>query len=355
MKLQDMFIILGMIMLVLTSCTEKTTEVNKCSTPTFNPPQGSYIGEQEITISCATINSSIVYTIDGSEPNSNSQIYSSPIILQSGTVTTIKAQAFREGWDDSGVANAVFTLAEKVLTPSFSISSGTFTNEIDVEIQSLTPNSIIKYAIDGSEPNISSDEYTNPIRINTLTTLKAKAYKDGFEESTTASAQYSFMVSSPIISPNSGTYHADQSVEITCATVGASIFYTTDGSNPTITSQVYTTPIQITISNTIVKAIARKIGFTDSPLTSETYYLKVTTPTFNYPDGQYTNPITVSISTTTPNSIIRFTTNGTNPTEVSVIYTNPITIISSTVIKARAYKNNWIPSDIAIANYLLQE
>ncbi|URZ09269.1 beta-1,3-glucanase family protein [Clostridium felsineum] len=77
-------------------------------------------------------------------------------------------------------------------------------------------------------------------------------------------------VATPSISPSGGSYTAAQNVTINCATSGATIRYTTDGSTPTASSQVYSGPISVTSSKTI-KAIATASGMNDSQVASATY------------------------------------------------------------------------------------
>src|SRR5262249_39814835 len=67
----------------------------------------------------------------------------------------------------------------------------------------------------------------------------------------------------PVISPVTGTYTSSQTVTITDSTPGASIFYTTDGSQPTTSSTLYTNSFTLNTTTT-VKAIATASGFTQS-------------------------------------------------------------------------------------------
>ena len=78
----------------------------------------------------------------------------------------------------------------------------------------------------------------------------------------------------PAISPASGTYDATQNVTITCATEGATIYYTTDGSNPTTSSSVYSSAINVS-SDMTIKAIAAKTGYANSSVATETYEINL--------------------------------------------------------------------------------
>ncbi len=63
----------------------------------------------------------------------------------------------------------------------------------------------------------------------------------------------------PAFSVTEGLYTSQQKVEIRCATEGASIYYTTDGTDPTDQSTLYTDSIPV-FETTTIKAIAYKDG-----------------------------------------------------------------------------------------------
>jgi hypothetical protein len=95
------------------------------------------------------------------------------------------------------------------------------------------------------------------------------------------------MAATPVFSPAGGSYTSAQSVTITDATAGATIYYTTDGTTPTTASTVYSTPIQVGSTETI-EAIAAAPGFSNSAVATATY-------TFN-PDFQLSmSPATLTI------------------------------------------------------------
>ena len=78
------------------------------ATPTFSPAAGAYTSAQNVTISTTTTGATIYYTTDGSEPTTNSSVYSSAIPVSS--TTTIKAIAVAAGYDNSSVATATYTI-----------------------------------------------------------------------------------------------------------------------------------------------------------------------------------------------------------------------------------------------------
>lgn len=77
-------------------------------------------------------------------------------------------------------------------------------------------------------------------------------------------------VSTPTFTPAAGTYNEAQDVEIRTSTDGATIYYTTDGTDPDETSTEYTAAIPVAETMTI-KAIAVKDGYTDSEIATAEY------------------------------------------------------------------------------------
>ena len=164
---------------------------------------------------------------------------------------------------------------ETVATPTFSPDAGTYTEAQSVTISCETTGATIYYTTDGSDPSASSTKYSSAIAVGETTTIKAIAVKDGMTDSSVASATYTInippqTVATPAFSPDAGTYTEAQSVTISCETTGATIYYTTDGSNPSSSSTAYSGAITVGETTTI-KAIAVKEGMTDSSVASTTY------------------------------------------------------------------------------------
>ena len=78
-------------------------------------------------------------------------------------------------------------------------------------------------------------------------------------------------VSEPVFSVEAGTYSEPFSVTMSCATSGAAIYYTIDGTEPSAQSTLYTEPVTIGETTTL-KAVAVKDGSTSS-VTTATYVI----------------------------------------------------------------------------------
>ncbi len=77
------------------------------ATPTFSPPPGTYGYNVTISMLCSTPEVVIYYTLNGSTPTDSSTQYTDPVTL-SGTVTNVKARAYRNGWSASAVAAGTY-------------------------------------------------------------------------------------------------------------------------------------------------------------------------------------------------------------------------------------------------------
>lgn len=81
----------------------------------------------------------------------------------------------------------------------------------------------------------------------------------------------------------------------------------------------------------------------------------VAAPDFYLPGGFYTNSITVRLTNTTPGATIRYTTNGSEPqTNTGSVYpAEGIAVSTSVVLRARAFREGWIPSRTVTRTYLV--
>ncbi len=159
-------------------------------------------------------------------------------------------------------------------TPTFSPKAGTYNATQSVTISDMTPGATIYYTTDGSTPTTNSFEYGGAIAVNETETIKAIAVAADYNNSAVASATYTLQALSPVFTPGTGTYTGPQSVTITDATSGATIYYAINAT-PTTSSTKYTGAITVSSAETI-EAIAVVSGYTNSAVTSATYTITST-------------------------------------------------------------------------------
>ena len=190
---------------------------------------------------------------------SESETYLWNVILNDTIITLVNAAGdslgYSSGTNFSGNVNTewnitVGTSGENAMIPNYTgfvITNGTTTNR---GIAKNSSNKFGAYAIS----NMNNADYN--------------FYLDIFVQGGVVTPT----VATPVLSMASGTYYEAIEVEITCATEGATIYYTTDGSDPTAESEVYTEALIIEESTT-VKAIALKEGYDDSGIASASYVI----------------------------------------------------------------------------------
>ncbi|MEI6914286.1 MAG: chitobiase/beta-hexosaminidase C-terminal domain-containing protein, partial [Armatimonadota bacterium] len=83
-------------------------------TPTLSPDGGTYVSARNVTMSCVTPGAEIHYTTDGSTPTLASSLYTAiPVAMGTGT---LKAIAYKAGWDFSMVKSASYTVEGCVIS-----------------------------------------------------------------------------------------------------------------------------------------------------------------------------------------------------------------------------------------------
>jgi len=84
----------------------------------------------------------------------------------------------------------------------FSKKSGVYNNDIIVNLRTINPFTKIYFTLDGSEPNLNSIQYVNPISISKNTVVRAKSYVNNntFSQTFTNSYFFSEDNSIPIVS-----------------------------------------------------------------------------------------------------------------------------------------------------------
>lgn len=234
-------------------------------TPVFSRGTGTYKSAVMIKITDQVSDATIYYTADGKVPTTESRKYTEPIKVSKNE--TITAIAVAKGYTESKVGTATYSI--QAATPELSLAGGKYTKPQMVTITDSTAGVEIYFTTDGTAPTAASKRYITPIRVASTKTIKAIAIGADYAPSAIASATYTIELpaATPVISPDGGMFSKAQTVKITDATTGATIYYTTNGAPPTATSKKYTGSFTVSSSAT-VEAIAIAAGHTPSAVAS---------------------------------------------------------------------------------------
>ena len=326
------------------------------ATPVFSVAAGTYKSTQTVTITDTTAGAVIYYTTNGTTPTASSTKYTAAISVTS--TETIEAIAIASGYTDSAVASTTYTIQiPTVTTPTFSPAAGTYTSTQNVTIADSTAGATIYYTTNGTTATTSSTVYAGAIAVSATETIEAIAVASGYTNSAVATATYTITppAATPMFSPAAGTYTSAQSVTLSDATAGATIYYTTDGSTPTTASTKYTGAITVSTTETI-EAIAVATGNANSAVATATYTISIptaATPTFSPAAGTYTAAQSVTLADATAGATIYYTTDGSTPTASSTKYTAAIAVAATETIKAIAVASGYNDSPVATAAYTI--
>lgn len=271
--------------------TEAVTPIEKLSVPVFSPEAGEVAKGTTVTLTSSE-GAEIYYTTNGTVPSVVSSKYEASIVIDKAM--TIKAIAVKEGYLDSDVVSASYTL-EKIPVSSIKLNSTEL--QLDAgETATLTATILPSDATEQTVTWSSSKEETATVTQEGVVQAKQAGECVITAEADGQTANCSVVVTgniekleTPVFSPKEGLVKKGTEVTIS-GPDGAVIHYTTDATVPDEISPVYETPIVIE-ENITIAAYAVKEGWLDSDVVTATYQiteeeLPVYTVTFIGADGK---------------------------------------------------------------------
>ena len=246
----------------LQSAVASATYSFPAAAPVFTPPAGPYLGPISVTATTSTSGGAIHYTFNGGQPDG-----SSPSVSSGGSISVPVSGTLRAITTASGLSSSTTTTVFYELIagqPLISPVAGSYTSSVTVSI-SAASGTAVYYTTNGADPTTGSTPYTAPFTLTASATVKAKAFVTGWTASSTASSIYTIKVAAPVLTPATGRWYTRRNVVATTTTGGATLRYTTDGTEPTTSSTAVGATGEILLARpTFLRVKAFKSGVTDS-------------------------------------------------------------------------------------------
>ena len=212
----------------------------------------------------------------------------------------------------------------------FDCNSSSYATALGNSISGSTVNSDkVTVTLDGSSNSFSVASLSKQVRLDALTVTYA------------ASTGVSKPVAPTLTA--GGNFVGSKEVEISCATEGAAIYYTTDGSDPTEDSDEYSEAFEIT-ETTTVKAIAVNEAGASSVATA-VYTRVAATPEISFDEATFEESVEVTI-TVAEGTTAYYTLNGKTPTENSDECPETLTIKADATLQVIAYDEDGYASPV---------
>ena len=293
-----------------------------------------------LNLTCGLPGAKIFYTTDPSAKPDNEEAwteYTDPLYLTEDC--TVRFFARNEGYNDSDIQEFQFVFVDhQVLAPSIAP---------DIDRKSLvmvtdTPDAVIRYTTDGSEPTTDSPIYDAPVLLEANGTFRARAFATDMFDSEVSDYVVDFLTVA-----NPTALFTNKVVELICDDADAKVWYTTDVEATPDNLEawtLYSAPLNLT-DNCDLRFFGKRDGYNDS---------EVQNFSFVYADYQVAAPMlsadesgtAVEMICETDGSEIRYTTDGSEPTAKSTLYTGPVEIVSNGTFRARAFVDGLFDSNI---------
>jgi len=302
------------------------------------PPAGKYSKRVRVTLSTKE-GATIYYTIDGSDPSTDSDIYKMPLVL------TVDTQLKFFAMDTDGSREQIreemyrFQLASRKIdttSPMVTVAPPPAGYRAGDLIR-LTANeeSEIYYTLDGSDPTEKSLRYEGPFRLKESSELKFFAVDSGGNRSVIYSETYHLDKDPPSSEafPSTGLYTSPLTVKIIVSDADARVYYTVDGSTPAAGSPVYREPLVLT-KDTVLKFFSVDPLGNAEKIKEETYLFDDEAPVTvaDPPGGDYVPPINVTLRTE-ETARTHYSLDGYDPDTESPIYFSGFTFTGPTTLK----------------------
>lgn len=275
----------------------------KAAAPTVDFDTGSYINAVTVDLAnrdaLSAEGSAANYTLGAkpADPIKSSAPFTTSGVTIDGGPTVLKVRSFNDDLLASDTLAALYSF--NVSTPIVTPPGGTFNNDVNVGVSSLTKDSAGNAVVFNftDDTNKLAKDFTawdtgdgkNARVIGKSSILRFQGKKTGYEASPIAEANFRFVVANTVLAPPTLSSNNPISMVLSNSTVGAKFYYTENGEDPIFTDAgkrtINANAVSVPNNSTIVinksetfKIIATKDGYDDSQISSATFVLIVSKP-----------------------------------------------------------------------------
>ena len=315
---------------------DKNFELNQVSTPTMKATslaegvvtenisgEAKFNDTQMVEIECADKDATIYYTTDGTVPTKDSKVYTGKILVSTDTV--VKALAVKDGFIDSAYGAVAITIDGDKVESSENLALGK-TVTASSESGEKAANVVDGSSTSRWQAQDSTDDQWIQVDLGSVKSVNTVAID--WE----------------------GAYAQKYQIQVS-----------TDGENWDTVANVSGKVAKITTQFAAVKAryvrmqgVQRGTQYAYSIFEFEVYgAVKANAPTITPVSGIYEGKQTVKLETTVKGAEIKYTLDGTIPTEDSATYMGTFDVDKSTIVKAITYRKGMVLSDVAVSNIVI--
>jgi hypothetical protein len=289
------------------------------------PPGGMYNQRVRVAL-IAREGATVYFTLDGSDPTTDSDIYHTPLSMKVDGIMKFFAVDRDGSREPVREESYIFRLVDKLVdtTPPSAIVNPTPGKYRSGDLIRLAADeeADIFYTMDETDPTEESQLYEGPFWLTDSTYLRFMAVDRGGNRSPVYEEFYSLDQEPPLSEayPSTGLYTPPLKVQITVSDDAATVHYTLNGTEPGIHSPVYTDPLLLR-KDTDLKFFATDPSGNREETHEETYLFDDEAPVtiVDPPGGEYVPPIRVTLRTE-ENARTHYSLDGYNPDTESPIY-----------------------------------
>ncbi|MDE6768148.1 MAG: chitobiase/beta-hexosaminidase C-terminal domain-containing protein, partial [Muribaculaceae bacterium] len=307
----------------------------------FQDIPGASFKALHLTLTCGLPGAQIFYTTDPKATPADEDawsLYTDPIALTEDC--TIRFFARSEGYNDSDVQEFQFIFVDhQTMAPSIAPDM----DRTSLVMVTDTPDAVIRYTTDGSEPTEESTLYEGPVVIEANATFRAKAFASDMFDSEITDYVVDFLTASD---PTAS--FMNKAIVLSSDDEKATIRYTLDAEATPDNLEawsVYSAPIALT-EDAALRFFASREGYNNSAVQDFSFVYteyQVEVPRL----AANTEGTHVEMACDTEGASIHYTTDGSEPTEKSPLYSEPVEIVSNGTFRARAFVDGMFDSNIA--------